>query len=91
MIFTSLRMMRRLIREIERDCGSRAELHYFDGMMPSSTDARAEGNKIAIMRPPDNFVADVIYGDEPELVRGAKYWRLLNNDGNVVLQGDWWP
>lgn len=88
MIVASLSLMRRLIREAERQAGSLAEVHLYDGIMPSSTEAQAEGNKVAVVQLPDNFISDCIYGEEPQLPLGASYWRLLSNDGNVVLQGD---
>lgn len=88
MIVASLSLMRRLVRETERQCGSLAQIHFYCGVMPDSTEAQAEGEKILACEVPDNFVADVFYGEEPALVLGASYWRLLSNDGRVVLQGD---
>lgn len=91
MIVASLTLMRKLIRETERQCGSLAEIHFYDGVMPDSTEAQAEGQKLLACEVPDNFVADILYGEEPPLVLGANYWRLLSNEGRVVLQGDGRP
>lgn len=91
MIIASLTLMRRLIREAERQCGSLARIHFYDGVMPDSTETQAEGETVLACEVPDNFIADVLYGEEPQLVLGANYWRLLSNEGRVVLQGDGRP
>lgn len=91
MIVASLSLMRKLIRETERQCGSLAEIHFFNGAMPDSTETQAEGEKVCACELPDNFVADILYGEEPALVLGASYWRLMSNEGRVVLQGDGRP
>lgn len=88
MIVASLSLMRKLIRETERRAGSLAQLAFYDGVMPTSTEDQADGNKVATAGLPENFIADALYGEEPPLVLGATYWRLLDNGGLVVLQGD---
>ena len=32
-------------------------------------------------------IRDLAQGNEPELIAPATYWRLMDNNGNVVMQG----
>lgn len=88
MIVASQSLMRALIREIERRCGSEAQIAYYDGMMPNTTEDRADGDKVATGAVPENFISDAMYGEDTPLLLGATYWRILSNDGLVVMQGD---
>lgn len=88
MIVRSLSLTRRMIRETERHAGSMARLVFYDGVMPSSTDGVADGQKVHVQDMPADFVANMTYAQEPHMPDGATYWRLLDNGGNVVAQGD---
>lgn len=88
MITRSLSLRRRLEREMERHAGSLARLVFYDGVMPASCDFAADGQKVAAEDLYDGFMGSVLYGDEPPMPEGARYWRVLTNDGSVMLQGD---
>lgn len=89
MITRSLSLQRRVAREMERHAGSLARLVFYDGVMPASCDGSADGQKLTASDLPEGFMAAVLYGEEPRPPPGANYWRVLTNDGAVMLQGDW--
>jgi hypothetical protein len=84
----SLSLRRRLVHEMERAAGSLASLAFYDGVMPATCDAAADGARIQAEPLPAQFFDHVSYGEEPALPQGARYWRVLSNEGVVVLQGD---
>ena len=88
MIIRSLSLQRRLVREMERHAGSLASLVFYDGVMPATCDESADGIKIKAQPLPADFFTHIGYGEEPGIPEGAKYWRVLSNEGVVVLQGD---
>jgi hypothetical protein len=88
MIMHSLSLQRRLVREMERHAGSLASLAFFDGVMPATCDAQANGARVMAESLPEGFFNRIFYGDEPVLPERATYWRVMNNDGECMLQGD---
>lgn len=89
MIQRSRSFDRRIARELVRQAGSQALLAYYDGTMPASCDEAAGGERVAALTPLDEqFLRNLAEGVEPPLADGAKYWRLLDNGGLVVMQGD---
>ena len=88
MIIRGTAINRRLAKEIERHAGSMARLIYYDGVMPEIAEAVADGTRVSAENMPAGFGLAILYGDEPKLPEGARYWRLLSNEGEVVMQGD---
>jgi hypothetical protein len=88
MIDRSVSLQRRLEREALRCAGSLARLVFYAGTMPSTCEFRADGDRIEAWDAPDFRVREIYQGIEPELPPGATYWRLLDNNGNVVMQGN---
>lgn len=87
MITRSISLQRCLVREMERHAGSLARLVYYEGVMPASCAHAADGQKLKAEDLPEGFMHDVLYGEEPQVPEGV-YWRVLTNDGAVMLQGD---
>lgn len=88
MIQRSLSLTKRLQLETVRHCGSLARIVLYKGEMPLKCELMAEGERVESMPAPEDRVRLLLQGSEPELVHGATYWRLLDNNGNVVMQGD---
>lgn len=88
MITMSISLQRRLVAEMERHAGSLASLVFYDGVLPATCDAPADGVKIKADPLPEGFMSHVRYGEEPALPTGAKYWRVYDNGGICVMQGD---
>lgn len=88
MIMRGTAVTRRLAREIERHAGSMARVIFYDGAMPEIAEAVADGVRISAIDMPEGFGLAILYGDEPKLPEGARYWRLLSNEGEVVMQGN---
>lgn len=88
MILPSLSLRRRLVREMERHTGSLGSLAFYNGVMPGSCDAAADGSKVAAEPLREGFFTGITYGEEPALPEGASYWRVYDNAGAVVMQGD---
>lgn len=88
MITLSVSLQRRLVAEMERHAGSLASLVFYDGVMPATCDGAADGVKISAAPLPQEFMTHVRYGEEPGLPTGAKYWRVYDNGGICVMQGD---
>lgn len=89
MITRSTGLQRRLAREMVRHAGSLAILMFYDGTMPATCDASADGERVTSQTPlAETFLRRLADGLEPALPQGATYWRLLDNGGLVVMQGD---
>jgi hypothetical protein len=92
MIQRSISLERRLQREMARHAGSLASLVFYHGTMPPSCDDTADGERVASLTPLEEAaLRRLAEGHEPPLPDGANYWRLLSNDGVVVMQGDGGP
>jgi hypothetical protein len=89
MIQRSISLEHRLTREIVRHAGSLATLLYYQGTMPPSCDDTADGERVASLTPLEEAaLRSLAEGHEPPLPDGANYWRLIDNGGLVVMQGD---
>jgi hypothetical protein len=91
MMVLSLSLERRLLRETLRHVGSEARLMQYSGRMPRTCEDAATGEKIGSLRMDEEVVRKTFDGHEPDLAEGAGYWRLLDNGGLVVMQGDGKP
>jgi hypothetical protein len=87
MIMRSASLERRLARETLRHAGSLARFAYFDGEMPASCELPAQGERL-FSEASEEEVRRLADGIEPMLPTDATYWRLLDNGGLVVAQGD---
>ena len=87
MIQRSVSLKRRLEHEIVRHAGSMARLVFYKGAMPMRCELQAEGERIESIAASEAQVRDLAQGNEPELIAPATYWRLMDNNGNVVMQG----
>jgi len=88
MIHLSTSLERRLLRETQRHAGSWAVMVFYKGAMPCRCELHAEGERLEQKSAPDWVVRDLVEGKEPELPPDAGFWRLLDNNGNCVMQGD---
>ena len=88
MIVRSIALTRRLVHEMERHAGSLASIVFYDGVLPASCDETADGKRIESHELPAGFMSNALYGTEPRLPEGATYWRVYDNGGIVVMQGD---
>ena len=84
----SASLQRRLAMETVRAAGSMAVLIYYDGPMPERCEEAAKGERVGIHPANEGLVRGLSGGVEPKLLEGAAYWRLLDNGGLVVMQGD---
>lgn len=89
MILRSPSLVRRLDRETERHVGSLAQLVFYAGTMPATLDESADGEKIATLQPlPQGLLISLRENREPELITSSNYWRVYDNNGLCVFQGD---
>jgi hypothetical protein len=89
MIHGSVSLEHRLLRETVRHAGSLATLLFYNGVMPASCEDSADGERVASLTPlTESTLRSLAEGTEPTLAEGATYWRLLDNGGLVVMQGD---
>jgi hypothetical protein len=87
-ILRSLSLQRRLEAETVRHAGSLAKLVFYKGEKPLACEISADGERVASLDAGEHIVRDLFRGNEPNVVPEANYWRLLDNNGNVVMQGD---
>jgi hypothetical protein len=78
----------RIMRELRRAVGSEGRLAFFAGKMPLFPDDQAEGERIETREVMDADLDRLCLGHEPEMPKAAGYWRLLDNGGLVLMQGD---
>lgn len=89
MIQRSLSLERRMEREALRYAGSLTRIIFYKGNMPLRCELQADGERIASLGPaPEEVIRGMLHGKEPPLPEGATYWRLMDGNGNVVMQGD---
>lgn len=88
MMQRSTSLERRIESEIVRHAGSLARLHFYKGTMPQRCELQADGERIEGVPVGEAVVRDLAKGNAPLMPSGATYWRLMDNMGNVVLQGD---
>lgn len=88
-VILSVSLERALVREMLRRAGSVAGLVYYTGPMPKHCEDQATGEKLGRSRAAEEAVRSLAAeGRQPDLVPGAGYWRVLDNNGDVVMQGD---
>jgi hypothetical protein len=78
----------RLLRELRRAVGNDGRLAFFAGKMPLWPDDPAEGERVASREASERDLELIISNREPDLVEGSTFWRLLDNGGLVLMQGD---
>jgi hypothetical protein len=89
MIERSKSLERRLESESVRYAGSQARLCFYKGTRPPSCEAQAEGERVANHPASEPIVRHLYQGEELfDAPEGANYWRLIDANGNVVMQGD---
>ena len=88
MMQRSTSLERRLEREIVRHAGSLARLHFYKGVMPLRCELVADGERVEGTQVSEAVVRDLAQGNAPLMPAGATYWRLMDNNGNVVMQGN---
>jgi len=90
MIQISRSLVNRLEAETVRYAGSQARLCFYKGTMPETCDAVANGERIANWPAPEALIRHLYRGatldKRPE---EADYWRMIEANGNVVMQGNW--
>lgn len=84
----SMSLQRRLETETLRAAGSLARLHFYKGTMPLRCELQADGERIKGIPATEAMVRDLAQGNAPLMEKGSNYWRLLDNGGNVVMQGN---
>lgn len=88
MIQRAKSLKQRLERETVRHAGSLAVLSFYKGQMPLRCELVADGERLERMPASEAQVRDLVQGNTPAMPAAATYWRLLDNNGNVVMQGD---
>ncbi|HEY2538224.1 MAG TPA: hypothetical protein VGI28_01800 [Stellaceae bacterium] len=88
MIQRSISLKRRLEGETVRHVGSQGRLVYYKGEMPERCELQADGERIESVAAHEELVRDLHQGNQPKPQPPATYWRLMDNNGNVVMQGD---
>jgi hypothetical protein len=86
-ILRSISLQRRLESETVRCAGSLAKLVFYKGEKPLGCEISADGERVASLDAGEHIVRDLFRGNEPPLPESATYWRLLDNNGNVAMQG----
>lgn len=88
MIQRSIRLERRLELEALRLAGSLVRIISYRGGMPLRCEFQAEGERVESRGAAEEEIRGMLQGKEPPMVAEADYWRLLDGNGNVVMQGD---
>jgi hypothetical protein len=78
----------RVLRELRRAVGSLGRFEFRGGVRPLFSDDPATGEIIGHREPTDSELEGLVDGIEPDLPEGAGYWRLVDNGGVVLMQGD---
>jgi hypothetical protein len=78
----------RMLRELRRAVGGLGRFEFHAGPRPLWPDDPAEGEIIGHREPTDSELEGLVDGHEPDLPEGAGYWRLVDNGGLVLMQGD---
>ena len=73
---------------VKRLIGSHGVVQFWRGPMPASCDDPATGERVGAMDMPDDFIGSARDEIEPALPPGANYWRLLDANGTVMMQGN---
>ena len=87
MIERSTSFQRALEREALRYAGSLAVVAYYAGSRPHSCEAQATGERLSHTKATEQQIRQLVQGNDLELPPGASYWRVIDNSGNVVMQG----
>jgi hypothetical protein len=88
MIQRSVSLERRLLSETVRHAGSLAVLRFYHGTMPPCCEFAADGEWVETGKVSEATIRAMATGSAPTLPDGADYWRLMDNGGNVVMQGN---
>lgn len=88
MITYSPQLLNAVTLAVKRLVGSNGVVQFFRGPMPASCEDRAEGVRVGAMEMPDCFIGRARDEKEPAMPAGADYWRLLDANGTVMMQGD---
>jgi hypothetical protein len=81
-------LKQRLERETVRHAGSLAVLVFYKGTMPLRCELVADGVRLERLPASEATVRDLAQGNAPLMPKDADYWRLMDNGGNVVMQGN---
>ena len=88
MIQRSISLERRLVSETLRAAGGLARLVFYDGVMPLRCELMADGQRLDNLPAHEQLVRDLAGGKITVVPPDkATYWRLIDNNGNVVMQG----
>lgn len=88
MITYSPQLLNAVTLAVKRMVGSHGVVQFFRGPMPSSCEDRAQGVRVGAMEMPEHFIGEARDQVEPSMPSGADYWRLLDANGTVMMQGD---
>jgi len=88
MIQRSISLKKRLEAETVRYAGSQAVLCFYKGAMPMHCEAAADGERLELAAASEAQVRQIFQGEPPALPPGADYWRLMDANGNCVIQGE---
>jgi len=88
MIERSKSLERRLEAECVRYAGSQAVLVFYKGTKPLACELVADGERIEMSQAREQLVRAIYEGIPPSGPAEADYWRLIDANGNVVMQGD---
>lgn len=88
MITYSAQVLHAVTLAVKRLAGSHAVVQFFKGPMPATCDDAATGERMGHMDMPEAFISEARDEIEPGMPLGATYWRLLDANGHVLMQGD---
>lgn len=88
MIIYSTGLKNRIAATIARAIGSNGTVAFYSGEAPMSADDPPSGEKIGTRDLLVEEFGELRLGGQPVLPKGAGYWRILDNGGLVVMQGD---
>jgi hypothetical protein len=77
----------RITYVIERAIGSNGVLAFYSGPGPETADDEPTGEKLGTRALTPAELGELRNGRHPEMMKGAGYYRLLDNGGLTVLQG----
>jgi hypothetical protein len=87
MIERSKSLERRLEAECVRYAGSQALLVFYKGTKPLACELQADGDRIEMGQAKEHVVRAIHQGIAPSGPAEADYWRVIDANGNVVMQG----
>lgn len=88
MIRYSTALKNRIATAICRAVGSNGVMVFYSGTAPVCFDDPATGERVFTQHLEEADVRALCAGHEPVMPEGAGWWRVMDNGGLVMMQGD---